>query len=220
MDRIRLLLADDHALLREALKPPLNSQPDMEVAAEAATAAETLRQAMAVDPHIILLDITFPDRSGISLLPDLRQRCPSSRVVMLTMHDDPTYLRSALAAGAAGYVVKSSRLNVLLDAIRTVQRGEAFVDPSMRQHETELAKSTRSAETAPIARLSDREREVLGWLTRGLRYQAIAEKMGISVKTVETYRSRLTTKLGFKSRADLMRFAIESGLLADPKPES
>ena len=216
MDRTRIYLADDHALLRETLKLFLQTLTDMEVVAEAGTAAALLRSALKANAHVILLDITLPDRSGISILPELRQNCPSSRVLVLTMHEEPEYLRAALAAGAGGYVVKASPSEVLVEAIRAVRRGETYIDPSLRQHTSEPAKAVRSPEAAPIARLSDQERHVLVGLAHGLTYRAIAEKMGVSVKTVETYRSRLTTKLGFKNRVDLMRFAIESGLLEHP----
>jgi two-component system, NarL family, response regulator NreC len=216
VDRIRILLSDDHALLRETLKLLLNAQPDLEVIGEAGAAAETSRLAAELNPDIILLDITLPDRSGIGLLPELRQLCPSARIIMLSMHEDSTYVRSSLAAGAAGYIGKSSKPGVLLEAIHAVRQGGQFIDPSLRTAEPGPAPPAVASETAPIARLSDRERQVLVWLTQGLRYQAIAERMGVSVKTVETYRSRLTAKLGFKDRADMMRFAIESGILSSP----
>jgi two-component system, NarL family, response regulator NreC len=158
----------------------------------------------------------LPDRSGISLLPELRVQCPSSRVLALTVHQEPEYLRSALAAGAHGYVVKSSHFSVLDEAIHAVKRGETFIDPSMRKYEPEgLA---RSAATVPSTLLSQREKQVLILLAQGLRYRAIAEKLGVSVKTVETYRTRLRQKLGFKSRADIIRFAFESGIMTQAPP--
>lgn len=213
MERIRLMLADDHVLLRETLKLFLDTQPDLEVVAEAGTAEETLEKG-ASNPNVVLLDITLPDRSGIAILPELRQKYPGSRVLIVTMHAEPSYLRAALAAGAAGYLVKTASPSELLEAIRMVNRGERYIDVSMRQHVTEPEKVVRSPGSAPITRLSNREREVLNGLARGMRYQAIADTIGVSVKTVETYRSRLTAKLGFKNRADLMRFAIESGILS------
>lgn len=210
MDRSRILIADDHALFREALTPLLNAQADFEVVAQAANAEETLRLTQEVKPKVVLLDIKFPDRSGISVLPSMRELSPSTRVLMLTMHDEPTFLRAALAAGAAGYVVKSSPFSVLLEAIRTVREGQSFIDPSLRAFEIEPASTL---ERPPITRLSERERQVLIGLAQGLRYQTIADQMGISVKTVETYRGRLTTKLGFQDKADMIRFAIESGIM-------
>jgi len=213
-DRIRILLADDYALLRETISHLLNSQPDMEIVAEAASASDVLRLE-GVNPQVILLGMTSSSRGSIAILPELRRQFPDARVLLLCMPEEPSYLRAALAAGAVGYLVKSSSAAVLLEAIRAVRHGEQYIDVSMREHVSELAKAVRSPEAAPIARLSERERQVMLWLAQGLRYQAIADKMGVSVKTVETYRSRLTAKLGFKNRADLMRFAIESGLLTN-----
>lgn len=214
MDRTRLLMADDHALLRDGIRALLRDADDIEVVGEAGTADEAVRQAVATVPNIMLLDVNMPDGSGIGVIPELRRQAPEARVVILSEHDEPSYLRAALAAGAVGYVLKSSPGSVLMEAIRAVGRGETYIDAPMREHATEPARGVRSPGAAPIARLSERERQVLVWLAQGLRYQAIAEKMGVSVKTVETYRSRLTAKLGFKNRADLMRFAIESGILA------
>lgn len=214
MERISILIADDHTLLCETLELFLNGQPDIKVIARTASAEETLSKCAETNPNVVLLDITFPDRSGISILPDLRNRFPSSRALIVTMHTEPSYLRAAMAAGASGYLVKTSCLSGLLEAIRAVHSGETFIDPSMRTHLTEPAKGGRTREESPISRLSERERQVLRSLANGMRYQAIADELGVSVKTVETYRSRLTSKLGFTNRADMMRFAIESGILA------
>ncbi len=216
MDRIRILLADDHALFRETLKLFLQSQPDVEVVGEAGTADEALQKAIAQCPDIILLDITMPGQSGIAILPQLQKICPNSRVVMVTEHDEPSYLRAALAAGASGYVVKTSPPAILLDAIRAVRLKETYVDPSMRHITNERTPPVRGGAAAPFARLSDRERQVLKLLAQGLRYQDIADKIGVSVKTVETYRSRLKAKLGFTNREELVRIALESGILSGP----
>jgi two-component system, NarL family, response regulator NreC len=220
MDRIRILLADDHALFRELLKRFLNSQPGMEVVSEAGTADEALQQARVQCPEIILLDITMPGPSGIAVIPQIHVRCPDSRVIMVTMHSEPSYLRAALAAGATGYVVKTSTLTVLLDAIKAAMRKETFVDPSLREIDVTRTEAPRGPVTAPFARLSERERQVLKLLAQGLRYQDVAERIGVSIKTVETYRSRLKTKLGFTNREDMVRIALESGVLttADPEP--
>jgi DNA-binding NarL/FixJ family response regulator len=135
------------------------------------------------------------------------------------MHDEPSYLRAALAAGALGYVVKTSPPSVLLDAIRAAMRNEIFVDPSLRDLRAGRTEPERGPSAAPVARLSDRERQVLKLLAQGLRYLDVAERIGVSVKTVETYRSRLKTKLGFTSREDMVRIALESGILSAANPE-
>lgn len=219
MDRIHILLGDHHTLLRETLSSYLRSQPDMEIVGEAATADGVLQQSIVHCPDIVLLAISLPGKSGLSILPELRQHCPDTKVVVVTAHDEPSYLRAAIAAGATGYVVKTSSPTILLEAIQVVWQGQEFIDPSLRQHSIETKKTVRGPEMAPAARLSDRERLVLRLLAEGLRYQAIADKMGIRVKTVETYRSRLTAKLGLKSREDLVRFALESGILSASDPE-
>jgi two-component system, NarL family, response regulator NreC len=213
--RFRILVADDHALIRELLARYLNEQKDMEVIAQAADTDATLRQAVLTKPDLILLDITMPGGGGIAILPDLRRQNPAMRVLIVTMHDEPSYLRAALAAGANGYVVKSSPPAALLDAIRMVCQGERYIDESMSDYVP--AKSSRRSKRAPIDSLSDREREVLIGLAHGFRYQTIADQIRVSVKTIETYRSRLVAKLGFKSRADLVRFAIEAGILGNPE---
>src|SRR4051794_15659003 len=199
MDRIRILLVDDHALLRETLRYYLQSQPDVEVVAEAGSAEEAVRQAVATPPDLILLDVSMLGGGGISALPELRRQGNGTRILMLSEHTEPSYLRAAMAAGAAGYMLKTSHAAELLEAIRSVRHGETYIDMPLREHATDPAPAPRSPEAAPIMRLSDRERQVLQWLAQGLRYQAIADKMGVSVKTVETYRSRLTAKLGFKN---------------------
>jgi two-component system response regulator NreC len=220
VEQLRIFVADDHTLVREALRVLLSARRDLVVVGEAGTAKETLEHAPIAKADVILLDIKFPDRSGISLLPELRSLCPSMRVLVLTMHDEPEYLRSSLAAGASGYVVKSSPFSVLQEAIHAVKRGETFIDPSLREYSIEPQGEARSADAVPLSRLSKRERQVLTMLAQGLRYQAIAEKLGVSVKTVETYRTRLRTKLGFKNRADIIRFAFESGILTrEPPPD-
>ena len=212
MERTRLLLVDDHALFRDTLRDFLHSHSGCQVIGEAATTEDGLRLASADCPDLILLDITLPGGSGIGGLPAFRRQCPDTPVLIVTMHDDSAYLRSALAAGASGYVVKSSRSDVLLEAIRTVRRGELFIDPPMRSSMRESPAASPSG-APPVARLSDRERQVLQGLASGSSYRTIAERMGVSIKTVETYRTRLTRKLGFTSREDLVRFAIETGLL-------
>jgi len=212
MERIRLLIVDDHALLRDALRQMFENESDLVVVGEAGTAAEALEFAGRRGHDLLLLDLSLPDRSGIGVLAELRAAAPDARNLIVTEHGDSAYLRSAFAAGAAGYVVKTSGKAVLLEAIRSVSRGEPYIDPSLRGDTTERVQ-TKFDKEAPIESLSERERQVLLGLAQGLKYMTIAGNLGISVKTVETYRSRLTTKLGFESKADLMRFAIDSGML-------
>lgn len=217
MDRIRIILADDHAMFRQALRLFLNTQSGLEVVGEAETAEQTLQLVSSDCPDVVLLDISMPGGSGIGVIPQVQQRCPNSRVLMVTVHDDPSYLRASLAAGASGYLVKTSPLSVLVEAVHAVSRKETFVDPAMRNVSVQQSVPLRGAGAPPFSRLSERERQVLKFLAHGMRYQTIAEKIGVSVKTVETYRGRLKAKLGFKTREDLMRLALETGILAEAR---
>jgi two-component system response regulator NreC len=212
MTPIRLLVADDHVVLRAGLRMLLDVQHDITVAGEAGDGAEVLRKARELQPDVVLMDLTMPGPPSGDVIRQVLRACPQTRVLVLTMHDDPAYLASAMAAGAAGYVVKKVADSELLSAIRAVHAGRTFVD------------LTQSLDTAPRAApaeakaerpkdLSRRESEVLRLLAQGYSNQQIATQIKVSVKTVETHRTRLSEKLGLKGRAELYRFAVESGLL-------
>jgi len=218
MSKIRILLVDDHAILRAGLRMLINSQPDMEVVSEAMDGHEALSKAREMKPDIALMDLTMPKTGGLQALEQLRQVCPATRILVLTMHDDPAYARSVLAAGGLGYVVKRAADSDLLTAIRAVYRGRTFVDPtlagSLVQDLLGKQASAGSADRGVRASLlSPREREVLHLLAQGYTNQQAAKWIMVSVKTVETYRARIAQKLGLHSRAELTRYALESGLL-------
>ena len=217
MAKIRVLLADDHAVLRAGLHHLIDAQPDMEVVGEAGNGQEALRQTKALTPDVLTLDLSMPGGSVIPVIERLRQECPKTRVLVLTMHDDPAYLRTVLAAGGSGYVVKKAAADELLTAIRAVHQGRAFVDLDLGTgaSPTLLDASARSTGTAGV--LSQREREVLELLAQGHTNQAIADKLFLSVKTIETYRTRIADKLGLRTRADLVRYALETGILSPGK---
>jgi two-component system, NarL family, response regulator NreC len=215
MGRIRVLIADDHAVLRAGLRVLIGAQPDMEVVAEAADGDEALRKTEETRPDVALVDITMPGRGGIRAIERIRQGCPATRVLVLTMHDVPAYLRSALAAGATGYVVKRAADSELLSAIRGVHRGRTVLDPALAVMVVQGAIGKKVSSGQPVGSaslLSPREREVLDLVAQGYTNQQIADRLGLSIKTVETYRSRLVEKLGLRSRADLVRYAVDSGL--------
>ncbi len=214
MKKIRILIADDHAVLRSGLRLLMESQDDMEVVGEAGDFAETLSQVTAIRPDIVTLDLSMPGGLGLKAIEKLRQKVPESRVIVLTMHDDPAYLRTALAMGVSGYVVKSAADTELLSAIRAVSQGRVFVDArsSTATINTPLQSSTTPLESL-LNKLSAREKEVLGLIAQGHTNQAVAGQLDVSVKTIESYRSRLMDKLGLHNRADLTRFALEQGLL-------
>jgi two-component system, NarL family, response regulator NreC len=218
MSTIRILIVDDHAILRAGLRLLINAQPDMEVVSEAMDGKEALWKAREMKPDVALMDITMPKTGGLQALEQLRQVCPHTRILVLTMHDDPAYARWVLAAGGLGYVVKRAADSDLLAAIRVVYRGRTFVDPTLAGSLVqELLGKQASAGPADrgVSRilLSPREREVLRLLAQGYTNQQAAKWILVSVKTVETYRARIAQKLGLHSRAELTRYALESGLL-------
>ena len=224
MKPIRIFLADDHTVLRAGLRALLDAEPDMEVVGEAGDGASCVRQAAAIQPDVVLLDINMPDCNGLEALTLLREQTPSSRVLILTMHDDAGYLRQALASGGAGYVLKQSASEELLSAIRAVHGGGVYLHPqhtkvlledalddSKRQSGTLVSEQERRYQS-----LSEREAEVFKLVALGHRNSEIAEMLSLSVKTVETYKSRLSEKLDVHSRAALVRLALELGVLDKP----
>lgn len=217
MTPIRLLIADDHAVLRAGLRMLLEVQRDMAVAGEAGDGVEVLQKARELQPDVVLLDLSMPGPHSGDVIRQVLRASPKTRVLVLTMHDDPAYLASAMAAGAAGYVVKKVADSELLSAIRAVHAGRTFVDLTQSLDTPSHAVGTGRTEAERPKDLSRREREVLRLLAQGYSNQQIATQIKVSVKTVETHRTRLSEKLGLKGRAELYRFAVESGILAsDP----
>jgi len=215
---IRVLIVDDHAVLRKGLRMLLDSQPDMTVVGEAGTSAAVLESARAAQADVITLDLTLPDGSGLAVLETLRRECPGSLILVLTMHDDPAYLKAVIAAGGSGYVVKTADESEVLAAIRAISQGRAYFSLSMNDA---LAQNLLGGEASQAAEspcidseeLSDRQREILTLVAQGFTNQQIADQLYLSVKTIETYRSRLMAKLGLKDRAQLVQYALNTGLL-------
>jgi DNA-binding NarL/FixJ family response regulator len=191
----------------------IGSQRDLEVVGEASDGDEAVRRAAALRPDVALVDITMPGSGGIKAIERIREAAPDTKVLVLTMHDVPAYLRAALAAGATGYVVKRAVDSDLLAAIRGVHRGQTVLDPALSARVVQGGLRRRApAGPTPATLLSQREREVLELVAQGYTNQQIADHLGLSVKTVETYRARLVEKLGLQSRAELVRYALDSGL--------
>lgn len=214
-ERARILLADDHAVLRAGLRLLLNSQEGLEVVGEASTGVETLSLARELQPDLILLDLSMPSMDGLEALPTLRRLAPKSRILILTMHDDPQYLRRALSSGAAGYVLKRAADVELLSAVWAVLRGEVYVHSSMTRSLLDDILATKEPETPDLwETLSEREQEVLCQVALGYTSAEIAQRLNLSVKTVETYRARGMEKLGLRNRASLVRFALGKGLIS------
>ena len=211
---MRILIADDHAILRSGLRLLIETQPELTVVGEAGTGAETLKQARALRPDLILLDINMPEMDGLTAIPDLRAELPESRILILTMHDDAAYLRQALEAGASGYVLKKAVDQELLMAIRSVRRGEVYVHSAMTQKlmESYAAPPVRS-DGDPWATLSEREYDVMRRVALGYTNGEIADELHLSVKTVESYRARGMEKLELETRAQVVQSALKHGHL-------
>lgn len=214
-DNIRILLADDHAVLRSGLRLLLSDQEGLAVIGEASTGTETLSLAEKLQPDLILLDLSMPALNGLDALPALRKLAPMARILILTMHDDPQYLRQALQRGAAGYVLKKAADVELISAIRAVARGDVYVHPSMTRV---LLEDILPAPDAMLPNqwdaLTEREQNVLRLVALGYTSAEIAEQLNLSPKTVETYRARGMEKLGLRNRAALVRFALQHGLIS------
>jgi len=213
MRTIRILLADDHAVLRAGLRLLLDAQNDMNVIGEASDGSEALRLCETLNPDLLILDISMPGLGGLDALPLLRKHALSTRILILTMHDDESYLKGALRSGAAGYVLKKAADSELLSAIRTVIRGEIYIHPSLTRALVGDLMPPEDPTDDPWQALTEREQEVLIGVARGLTAAEIAEKLSLSPKTVETYRARGMEKLGLRSRAALVQFTLAHHLL-------
>lgn len=212
--KTRILLADDHAVVRKGLKMVLDAEPDLEVVAEAADGSEALEQALADDIDLAILDITMPRLTGIQASRELTKRRPGLRVLILSMHDNERYFFEALRAGASGYVLKAAADRDLVEACRATMRGEPFLYPEavtalIRDHLERAAEGGGHTEDP----LSPRESEVIKLIAEGHTSREIAELLGISEKTVERHRSNILDKLGLRDRVDMTRYAIRRGLV-------
>ena len=215
---IRVLICDDHALVRSGLHKLLECEPDLEVVGEAANAEEAIERSRTDRPDVLLLDVVMPGRSGIDALPDILSAAPGTKVLMLSMQDDPAYVRQSFAAGASGYVLKDAADTELVEAIHTVAGGRRYVHPLLGAR---LAAAEATAETQTVRDpLSEREHQVLRLLALGHTNQEIAKQLFLSVRTVETHRARIVQKLGLKTRAEIVRYAFSSGELnIEPQPK-
>ena len=209
MKKIRVVIVDDHAVLRAGLRTLLDLQPDMEVVGEAAEGLEAVERVKRLEPDVVLMDISLPGMEGLEVAKKLKKTHPDVKVIILTMHEDRRYLYSALKAGASGYVVKRAADTELIDAIRAAYRGDVFLHPSMAKIVAEDYVEQAGTEKG----LSDREREVLRLIAEGRTYKEMAKLLAVSVKTIETYRERIKEKLGLHTRAELVRYALEKGLV-------
>ena len=208
--RIRILLADDHAVVRQGFKMILGAQPDMEIVGEAGNGRETVELAERLKPDIVVMDVAMPELNGIEATRRLAESAPHTRVVALSMHKDSVYVREILRAGARGYLLKDSVADDLVSAVRAVARGEGYLSPAVSNA---VLDDYRRHVTNPVDLLTSREREVLQMLAEGKTNKEIAAVLNLSVYTVDAHRGRIMEKLNLHSINELVRFALRNGLI-------
>jgi len=215
---IRIVLADDHAVLRSGLRALLDSEPGMKVVGEASDGKQAVELAKTLNPDVLVMDISMPDMDGLAAARAISALELPCRVIMLTVHAEEAYLLKALQAGASGYVHKSSADRELMGAIRAANRGDVFLYPSaVKRLLTEYLRGIRKeSDTDRLEVLTERERQVLRFTAEGFSNQEIADKLVLSPKTVDTYRQRIMEKLDLHHRSELIRYALKTGLLAAP----
>jgi two-component system response regulator NreC len=217
MSPIRVLLAEDHNVVREGLRLLLNAQPDMLVVGEATDGCQAVVLAHETCPSVAVLDISMPGLDGLQAAGQIRRECPAVQVLILTMHESDTYFFRAIEAGASGYLLKKAAGEDLIKAVRAVAQGEAFFYPSLARRLLEgylqHGKASAPGDATAYADLSEREREVMLLLVHGLANQEISERLVLSSSTVQTHRSHILQKLGLETTVDLVRYAIRHGLI-------
>jgi len=210
-----VLIVDDHAVVRSGLRLVLEAEDDLEAVGEAGSAREAIFEARTTKPDVILLDVVMPEQSGLEAIPALLKESPDVKICVLSMQDDPRYVREAFAAGASGYVLKEAADNEVVHAVREVAAGGRYLHPELGARL--LAAESEERKRAADDPLSERESEVLRLLALGHTNQEIAKQLFISVRTAETHRAHIMQKLGLSSRAELVRYALERGLLDEPR---
>lgn len=217
LQKMRIFLADDHTFIREGLKVLIERQGDMEVVGEADNGESAFQQARDCEPDIVVMDLSMPGMNGAQATMKLKQACPRIHVLALSMHEDTTYLRALLEAGASGYVLKRSAPQELVQAIRSIAAGGTYLDPALAGKVTADFVRRRSTLRGEIAGsdLSERESDVLRLVAQGYSGKEIASQIGVSLKTVESYKTRALEKIGIESRADIVRYAALKGWLQD-----
>jgi DNA-binding NarL/FixJ family response regulator len=216
MNKLRILLAEDHETIRDGLKLLVGSQPDMEVVGEADNGRVAVQLAQQLLPDVTVMDVSMPELNGLQATKKLKRLCPQVRVLALTRHTDAGYPQQLLQAGASGYVLKQSKSVELLRAIRAVAAGQTYLDPAITEKVVGSFVSGRGARGAPAeANLTDREAEVLHLIALGYINKEVAARLSLSVKTVEAHKARGMEKMGMKSRVDIVRYAMLQGWLQD-----
>jgi two-component system response regulator NreC len=210
---IRILIADDHGVIRAGLRALLSGLPELEVVGEAIDGRDTLRKAIELKPHVLIMDLSMPGIGGLEATRQLSQLAPDIRILILTVHEDESLLKEVIRAGAAGYIIKRAVEDELIHAIRVVARGDMYVHPSMTRALFSPSPSSEDALPSDVQALTAREIEVLRLLAKGYTNRQIAEQLGISPRTAEGHRANLSGKLGLHSRVELVEYAEQHGLL-------
>ncbi len=216
MNPLRIMLVEDHAVVREALKSLIDAQPNMQVVGEAGDGAEAVRMCVALLPDIVIMDVGLPGLNSAEATRQIRQVCSNARIVALTQYDDKSYVRALLDAGARGYVLKRSASDQLIRAITIVAEGGTYFDPVVIEQIAGNFVRTATTPDALQVELSEREGSVLKMISEGHTNKEIAHRLNLSVKSVETYKARAMEKLGLNSRAELVRYALLRGWLQTP----
>jgi DNA-binding NarL/FixJ family response regulator len=215
MPKIRVLIADDHAIVREGVKALITMADDMEVVGEAADGREAIARAQALEPDVAVMDIAMPGLGGLEATLEIRKLCPRTRILVLSQYDDREYVRRFLKAGVSGYVLKKSAGSDLTAAIRSVHRGGLVLDPDVAREAMldQAAAADGSRPADPYETLTDREKQVLKLVAEGHSNKDVADELGISVKTAMSHREHIMDKLDLHSRTELIRFAIRQGII-------
>ena len=213
MTKLRILLADDHAVFREGLKSLVDAQHDMCVVEVAADGRTAWRRAAGIHPDVVIMDVSMPEMGGAEATRLIRRDCPATKVLALTVHEVGGYLRQLLEAGASGYLLKRVAFEELARAVRTVATGGTYLDPNVSNQVVGDLVGISPGDSTAERELTGREAEVAHLLARGFINREIADQLGVSVKTVETYKARIMEKLALRSRADLVEYAIRRGWL-------
>jgi two-component system, NarL family, response regulator NreC len=214
--KIRVLVADDHAIIREGLRVMLGNQPDMEVVGIASNGYEAIRLVDQKEPDVVVMDISMPELNGIEAISQMLPRHPNIKVIVLSIHETKPYVYRALKTGAKGYLIKETAGLEVVDAVREVYKGERYLSQRISDLVTDVSFRSLdgSKEVSPLEQLSPREREILQLVAEGKTSQEIGERLSISSKSVDTYRSRLMRKIGVKDVAGLVKFAIQHGVIS------
>jgi DNA-binding NarL/FixJ family response regulator len=219
---IRVFLADDHAIVRDGLIALIDSQPDLLVVGDAGDGQEAIAGCRELAPDVAVVDLSMPGGDGIEAIRTIRECCPNTRVLALTMHDDTRYLRAVLAAGGSGYLIKRTASRDLIDAIRQIHDGSSCIRMTLSDHALMEVVSADEPEEKEAdedkPRLSTRERQVLELLAYGYTNKEIAQRLAVATKSVDTYRARLQDKLSLRGRAQLVRYALDHGILKPSQP--